>query len=63
MKAKQVGQAGLVGWREKAAGAVAPPVAERTALDEETVRSVVGALFFVLALVYVAGTVRRILSD
>lgn len=63
MKAKQVGQAGLVGWREKAAGAVAPPVAGRTALDEDTVRSAVGALFFVLSVIYVVGTVRRILSD
>ena len=62
MKAKQVGEAGLVGWRVKAADAVAPPIAERTALDEEAVRSIVGAAFFVLAVIYVAGTVRRLLT-
>ena len=60
MRAKQIGEAGLVGWRDKAAGAIATPVAERTALDEEAVRSVVGAAFFVLAVIYVAGTVRRL---
>ena len=62
MKAKQVGQAGLVGWRDKAANAVATPVAERTALDEEAVRSAVGAAFFVLSVIYVVGTIRRVLS-
>ena len=63
MKAKQAGEAGLVGWREKAAGTIAPPVAERTALDEDAVRSLVGAAFFVLSAIYVVGTVRRILAD
>lgn len=63
MKAKDVGQAGLVGWRGKAADAVAAPVAERTALDEEAVRSLIGAAFFVLATIYVIGTIRRLLSD
>lgn len=62
MEPKQIGQAGLTGWRTKAAGAVAPPVAERTPLDEDTVRAVVGVAFFVLSLVYVVGTVRRALS-
>lgn len=62
MKAKRVGEAGLVGWRVKAADAIATPVAERTALDEEAVRSLVGAAFFVLAAIYVAGTIRRLLT-
>lgn len=62
MKAKRVGEAGLVGWRGKAADAIAAPVAERTALDEEAVRSLVGAAFFVLAAIYVAGTIRRLLT-
>ena len=63
MKAKRVGEAGLVGWRDKAADAVAAPVAERTALDEEAVRSLIGAAFFVLSAIYVVGTIRRLLTD
>ena len=62
MKAKRVGEAGLVGWRAKTADAVAGPIAERTALDEAAVRSMIGAAFFVLAALYVATTVRRLLA-
>lgn len=60
MRAKEAGKAGLVGWRAKAADVVAQPIAERTALDEEAVRSLVGAAFFALAAIYVAGTIRRL---
>ena len=62
MKATGVGETALVGWREKAATGVASPVAQRTPLDEEQVRALVGALFFALALFYVAGTVRRAIA-
>ena len=59
MKATELGQTALVGWRDKAADRVAKPVSERTRFDEEQVRAVVGALFFGLAVYYVAGTVKR----
>ena len=62
MKAKDMGSAGLVGWRETVANKAAPPVAERTPVEEEVVRSAIGALFFVLSLIYVVGTVKRVLE-
>jgi hypothetical protein len=62
MKATEVGETALVGWREKAAAGVASPLSQRTPLDEEQVRAVVGAVFFGLALYYVVGTLRRAIS-
>ena len=59
MKVKDVGRAGLVGWRETIADKAAPPVATRTPVDEDAIRAGIGALFFVLALIYVVGTIRR----
>lgn len=63
MKSKDVGRAGLVGWRETVADKAAPPVAKRTPLDEDTVRSAIGGVFFVLSVIYVFGTVKRVLAD
>jgi hypothetical protein len=60
--AKDVGRAGLAGWRGTVADKVAPPVAERTPVDEDAVRAAIGGLFFVLALIYVVGTVKRVLE-
>ena len=62
MKPKDVGRAGLVGWRETFADTAAPPVAKRAPLDEDTVRSAIGGLFFVLSVIYVFGTVKRMLA-
>jgi hypothetical protein len=62
MKATELGQTALVGWREKAAASVAGPVSERTRLADEQVRALVGALFFALAVYYVVGTLRRALT-
>ena len=61
--AKVVGFAGLSGWREKVADAVAPPVANRTPLDADTVRAAVGALFLALSLVYVAKSLKAIVAE
>ncbi len=55
--ATQIGTAGLQGWRAKVGDAVADPLAQRTPLSGEQVRAAVGALFFVLALMYVVKTV------
>jgi len=38
---------------------VADPLASRTSLAEDQVRALVGAVFFVLSVIYVAGTIRR----
>ena len=58
----QAGQAGLQGWRAKAADAIAKPVASHTKLKEDQVRAVVGAAFFILAILYVAKTVRAVVQ-
>ena len=55
--ATEIGTAGLQGWRRKVGDVVADPVAQRTPLSGEQVRAAVGALFFVLALMYVVRTV------
>ena len=61
-RTKDVGQAGLQGWRETVADKAAPPLAERTPADEDTIRALIGALFFALSVLYVAQTIRRALS-
>jgi hypothetical protein len=55
--ATQIGTAGLQGWRAKVGDAVSGPVAQRTPLDEEQVRAIVGATFLVLAVLYVVKSV------
>jgi hypothetical protein len=57
--ATELGTAGLQGWRAKVGDAVAGPVSKRTPLDSDQVRAAVGALFFVLATLYVVRTVRE----
>ena len=54
--ATQIGTAGLQGWRAKVGDVVAEPVAKRTPLGSEQVRATVGALFFVLSVMYVVKT-------
>ena len=57
-----LGTAGLRGWRRKVGDAVAEPAARNTRFSRDQVRAVVGAVFFLLSLVYVTGTLRRILG-
>lgn len=59
---KQLGEAGLQGWRAKVGDAVAGPAASRTRLTEDQVRAMVGVVFFVLAVRYVVVTVRRMVQ-
>jgi hypothetical protein len=61
--ATQAGRAGLQGWREKVADGVAPPVARRTNLSEEQVRAIIGATFFVLAVIYVANALKELVQQ
>jgi len=63
VKAKEVGSAGLAGWRETVADKAAPPIAAKAPIDEDGVRAAIGALFFVLSLIYVVGTIKRALSN
>ena len=55
--ATQLGQTGLQGWREKVADGISRPVAGRTPVEEDQVRAVIGAAFFVLAVIYVVKTI------
>jgi hypothetical protein len=52
-----LGQAGLQGWREKVADGISQPVANRAPVKEDQVRAIVGAAFFVLAVMYVVKTI------
>jgi hypothetical protein len=61
--ATQAGQAGLQGWRAKVADAIAEPIANHTKLDEDQVRAVVGAAFFILAVIYVVNAVRALVRQ
>ena len=56
-----LGRAGLRGWRAKVGDAVAGPAARRTALSTDQIRALVGGAFFLLSLIYVTGTLRRML--
>lgn len=60
MDVVNLGTAGLAGWRAKVADVVAAPVAGRSGFSEDDVRAAIGALFFVLSVVYVISTVRRL---
>jgi hypothetical protein len=62
VKPKDVGRAGLAGWRETVANKAAGPIAARTPIDEDSVRAAIGALFFVPSLVYVVGSIKRALE-
>ncbi len=56
-RATQLGQTGLQGWREKVADGISRPVAKHAPLGEDQVRAVIGAAFFVLAVIYVLKTI------
>jgi hypothetical protein len=62
MDAISFGKAGLQGWRSQVADAFARPVARRSGATADQVRAVVGAVFFLLSVVYVVGTVRRLVA-
>jgi hypothetical protein len=61
--ATQAGKAGLQGWRGKVADTVAEPVANRTRLSEDQVRAIIGGAFVVLAVVYLANTIRALVQQ
>jgi hypothetical protein len=60
--AKQIGHAGLVGWRKAVADRIAPAAAGRAPATEEQLRALIGAAFFGLALFYVVRTLVRIIK-
>jgi hypothetical protein len=62
MAAMNLGRAGLQGWRAKVADAAGPAVARRTSFSEDQVRATIGVVFFVLAVLYVAKTVKQVVA-
>lgn len=62
MDVVSLGQAGLRGWRAKVADVLAGPIARRWNLADDDVRALIGAAFFILSVVYVVSTVRRLVS-
>jgi hypothetical protein len=62
MAAGELGLAGLQGWRAKVADVAGPAVAHRTPLAEDQVKAAIGLLFFALAVVYVAKTLKEWVS-
>ena len=59
MTAMELGRAGLQGWRAKLADAAVPVVARHSPLSGDQVRAGIGAVFVVLAVVYVIETSRE----
>ena len=50
----RIGEAGLTGWRGRAARAVAKPVADRTGFTREQVETVFGLVLLGLAIYWLA---------
>lgn len=61
--ATAAGQMALVGWRARVADGVAEPISRRAPLTDEQVRALLGGLFFGLSLIYVIGTIKRLLAE
>ena len=59
----QLGQAGLQGWRKSLADRVAPPAASKAPLSEDQIRAAIGALFFVLSVMYVVRTIQQLVKQ
>jgi hypothetical protein len=62
MDTEALGKAGLKGWRAKVGDAVAEPASRHTPLSADRVRAAIGGVFFVLSVVYVVGTLRRMVQ-
>lgn len=54
----ELGNIAASGWRAKVADALAEPLSNIAPVKPEQARAIVGATFFVLALVYVTKTTR-----
>lgn len=63
MQTKDVGFAGLRGWRSSLADTVAPTVAKRSPFGEDQVKAAVGAIFLGLSVMYVVGALKDLLAD
>ncbi len=53
----------MVGWRKPVAEKLAQPLESKTSLSGDQARALLGVAFFALSVVYVVGTVKRVLAD
>ena len=60
MAFEELGRSALVGWRKPVADKLAQPLESKTSLSGDQARALLGVVFFVLSVVYVAGTVKRL---
>jgi hypothetical protein len=63
MALHELGHSALVGWRKPVAEKLSQPLESKTPLDGDQARALIGAVFFVLSVVYVVGTVKRVLDQ
>ena len=63
MALQELGQSALVGWRKPVGDRLARPLEEKTSLSGDQARALVGGVFFVLSVVYVAGTIKRVMQE
>ncbi len=63
MRTRNVGLAGLRGWRDSVASAVADPVAKRSSFSRDQVRATIGGIFLLLAVLYIAGVLKDLLAE
>jgi hypothetical protein len=61
MKVKEVGHAGLHGWRERIADRTARSVSKRTPASEETLRALIGLGFLAASIYSLTRTARELL--
>jgi len=60
---EELGKSALVGWRKPVARKLSKPLADKTPLSGGQANALVGVVFFALSVVYVVGTVKRLLGD
>lgn len=63
MDAIKVSEHALTGWRNKVADGAAKPFENRTPLEPDQVRALVGVLFFLLSLYYVISTLVKAVRE
>ena len=63
MDAIKVSEHALTGWRSKVADGAAKPFENRTPLEPDQVRGLVGAAFFLLSLYYVISTLVKAVRE
>ena len=63
MDAIKASEHALTGWRDKVAQGAAKPFEDRTKIEPDQVRALVGAVFFLLSLYYVISTIVKVLRE